>query len=99
MVEGHRPPSGWETSAAPAGAPARYAVLRSAGTSLGKVYFKRVHEDLKKSLHTGKIQTPNLACQQVKEKERKTGEQSFLREGRVVGPRWEKLRPKGPKAP
>ena len=23
--------------------------------------------------------------------------QSFLREGRVVGPRWEKLKPKGPK--
>ena len=22
--------------------------------------------------------------------------QSFLREGRVVGPRWEKLKPKGP---
>ena len=25
--------------------------------------------------------------------------QSFLREGRVVGPSWEKLKPKGPKGP
>ena len=25
--------------------------------------------------------------------------QSFLREGRVVGPCWEKLKPKGPKVP